>query len=202
MPLPDPLAASRTNRFRVGIGATVVLIVIGLGVAVLVSALSAGAHGGGTVREPSPSASAVDRTAGAAIFVHILGEVNKPGLYQFRDGDRAIDAVAAAGGFTKNADRRQLNLARFLSDGEQISVPAEGEIPAAGAPQGTAGGKVNLNTADAAALEGLPRVGPAMAQRIIAWRDSNGRFTSVEDLLGVTGIGDKTFAQLKDLVTI
>ncbi|MEO7147240.1 MAG: helix-hairpin-helix domain-containing protein [Terrimesophilobacter sp.] len=202
MPLSDPLAASRTNRFRVGIGATVVLIVVGLGVAVLVSALTAGGHGGETVREPSPSASGDARTDGAAIFVHILGEVNTPGLYQFREGDRAIDAVAAAGGFTENADRRQLNLARFLSDGEQIFVPAEGETPASGAPSGATGGKVNLNTADAAALEGLPRVGPAMAQRIIAWRDSNGRFASVEDLLSVTGIGDKTFAQLKDLVTI
>lgn len=201
MPLPDPLAASRTNRFRVGIGATVVLVVVGLGVAVLVSALTAGAHGGGTVREPSPTASSGDRTGGAAIFVHILGEVNTPGLYQFRDGDRAIDAVAAAGGFTENADRRQLNLARFLNDGEQIYVPTEGETPV-GAPPGVTGAKVNLNTADAAALEGLPRVGPAMAQRIIAWRESNGRFSSVEDLLSVTGIGDKTFAELKDLVTI
>lgn len=202
MPLPDPLAASRTNRFRVGTGAAVILVVIGLGVAVLVSALNAGGRGTEIVHQPSPSATSPAHAQGAEVFVHILGEVNRPGLYRFRDGDRAIDAVSAAGGFTAEADRHQLNLARFLSDGEQIYVPAQGETPNAGAPAQGPGGKVNLNTADAAMLESLPRVGPAMAQRIIDWRETNGRFSSVEDLLGVTGIGEKTFADLKDLVTI
>ena len=71
-----------------------------------------------------------------------------------------------------------------------------------GAASSTTGGKVNLNTADAAALETLPRVGPGLAARILAWRDANGRFSSVEDLMSVSGIGDKTFEGLKDLVTI
>jgi competence protein ComEA len=79
-------------------------------------------------------------------------------------------------------------------------VPAVGDAPAA--PGQATGGKVNLNTADAAALETLPRIGPAMAQRIIDWREQNGRFAAVEDLLDVTGIGDATFAGLKDLVTV
>jgi competence protein ComEA len=138
---------------------------------------------------------------GEEIFVHILGEVQRPGLYGLRGGDRAIDVVAAAGGFTDAADQAQLNLARFVVDGEQILVPAIGQTPLA-APGMTAGGKVNLNTADAAALETLPRVGPAMAARIIDWREANGGFRAIEDLLGVTGIGDKTFEGLKDLVTI
>lgn len=208
MPPSDPLAASRTSRFRVGLGAAVVLLIAGLGVAVLVTALSAGAGNTTVVREPGPTrspATAGPLANGATIYVHILGAVNRPGLYRLRDGDRAIDAVAAAGGYAEDADRRQLNLARFLSDGEQIYVPAEGEAlgPAGGgAASGTVGGKVNLNTADATALETLPRVGPALAARILAWREANGRFTSVEDLLGVSGIGEKTFAGLKDLVTI
>lgn len=139
--------------------------------------------------------------AGAAIYVHILGAVERPGLYELREGDRAIDAVAAAGGFLDTADQAQLNLARFVVDGEQIVVSLVGEVPE-GPAGSTASGKVNLNTADAAALDTLPRVGPAMAARIIAWREANGRFTAIEDLMSVTGIGDKTFEGLKDLVTV
>ncbi|MBX3091895.1 MAG: helix-hairpin-helix domain-containing protein [Cryobacterium sp.] len=208
MPPPDPLAASRTGRFRVGLGAAVVLLIIGVAVTVLVTALSSSAGNRTTVgaSRPAASPSVSAPPAGAAIFVHILGAVKSPGLYELRDGDRAIDVIAAAGGYTENADRRQLNLARFLSDGEQIYVPIEGEAIPTGSPGSSAsamsGGKVNLNTADAAALETLPRVGPALASRILAWREANGRFTSIEDLLGVSGIGDKTFAGLKDLVTI
>lgn len=207
MPPSDPLAASRTGRLRVGLGAAIVLLLAGLGIAVLVTALSANAGTTTVVRAPTPSPGAATKglAAGAAIYVHILGAVNRPGLYAFRDGDRAIDAIAAAGGYTQDADRRQLNLARFLSDGEQIYLPREGEVsapPGGGAASGNAAGKVNLNTADAAALETLPRVGPALAARILAWRDANGRFTSVEDLLGVSGIGEKTFAGIRDLVTI
>ncbi|GAA3742353.1 hypothetical protein GCM10022239_17380 [Leifsonia bigeumensis] len=213
MPLADPLTASCTSRFRVGLGAAVVLLVVGLGIAVLVTALSA--NGGTTTVISAPDTGAAGTGAaapsaeasasGVAIYVHILGAVSRPGLYQLRDGDRAIDAIAAAGGYAEGADRRQLNLARFLSDGEQIYVPREGEAgarPGGGPTSGTVGGKVNLNTADAAALETLPRVGPALAARILAWRAANGRFTSIEDLLGVSGIGEKTFAGLKDLVTI
>ncbi len=205
MPPSDPLAASRTGRLRVGLGAAIVLLLTGLGIAVLVTALGANAGTTTVVRAPSPSPGATAVTSGATIYVHILGAVVRPGLYAFRDGDRAIDAVAAAGGYTQDADRRQLNLARLLVDGEQIYLPREGEVAGplgGGAASGSTAGKVNLNTADAATLETLPRVGPALAARILAWRAANGRFTSIEDLLGVSGIGEKTFAGLKDLVTI
>jgi competence protein ComEA len=216
MPPSDPLAASRTGRLRVGVGAAVVLLLVGVGIAVLVSALAAAGGSTTLVHDPGPTAgsatgnpdaeSSTAGSQGAEIFVHILGAVNRPGLYRLHDGDRAIDAVAAAGGYTDTADRRQLNLARFLSDGEQIYVPEEGEeVPGAaggGSASGGANGKVNINTADAAALETLPRVGPALAARILAWREENGRFTSIEDLLSVSGIGEKTFAGLRDLVTI
>ncbi len=171
-----------------------VLLLVALGIAVLVSSFTT-KSGGSQVVSPSP----VPLAAFGAIYVHILGEVVSPGLYELRDGDRAVDAVAAAGGFTAKADQSQLNLARYVVDGEQIIVPAVGVAPAA---SGTAGGKVNLNTADASQLEALPRIGPAMAQRIIDWREANGSFTAVEDLLSVTGIGAKTFDGLKDLVTV
>lgn len=209
---PDPLAASRSGRLRVGLGAAIVLLIVGVGVAVLVSAFSA--SGSRTVIDaprPSSSPGAVPVGASAELYVHILGAVERPGLYRFTEGDRAIDAIAAAGGYTADADRAQLNLARFLSDGEQIYIPTTKESAArgAGGAPGSSGapgpgstGKVNLNTADAAALETLPRVGPALAARILAWREANGRFTSIEDLMSVSGIGEKTFAGLKDLVTI
>lgn len=214
MPPVDPLAASRSSRFRVGLGAAIVLVLVGVGVTVLVAALGSGAGHREIIDTPKPSTSAgsliVDSESsghtGVEIYVHVLGAVNTPGLYILRDGDRAIDAVAAAGGYTNDADRRALNLARFLSDGEQIAVPTEAESASGAAPgnapSSTNGGKVNLNTADAAALETLPRVGPSLAARILAWREANGRFASVEDLMSVSGIGEKTFAGLKDFVTV
>jgi competence protein ComEA len=199
--------SSRAIRARVGIGAVVVLLIVGLAIAVVVSTTTSPGASQSIITEPRPSGKTTSGAAAsdsATIFVHVLGAVGKPGLYQLRDGTRAVDAIAAAGGYAEIADQAQLNLARFVSDGEQIYVPAIGEKPPAGSPaaSGTIGGKVNINTADAATLETLPRVGPAMAERIIAWRKKNGRFTSVKDLMGVTGIGDKTFAELKNHITI
>ena len=201
-PTPD----ARRARVRVGVGAALILVLVGLGCAVFITAITP--HGTSSVVAPSalptssnPSAS--PGSNGAVIYVHILGQVNDPGLYALHDGDRAVDVVAAAGGLTASADPAALNLARFLSDGEQIIVPAVGQsVPASGAGGGTAiPGKVNINTADEPTLETLPRVGPAMAARILAWRAANGRFTAVEDLMSVSGIGEKTFEGLKDLVT-
>ena len=206
----EPRLPIARSRVRIGIGAAAVVLVVALGCAVLFSALaprgasSTVGSGDGLLEPPAASATA----SGAVIFVHILGAVNRPGLYELRDGARAVDAVAAAGGFGENADQSQLNLARFVTDGEQIVVPVVGAVqeaaPGAATPgiPGTAGAKVNINTADAATLETLPRVGPAMSARIIAWRETNGRFTAIEDLMSVTGIGEKTFEGFKDLVTL
>jgi competence protein ComEA len=201
VPTPD----ARRARVRVGVGAALILVLVGLGCAVFITAITP--HGTSSVLAPSAvptalsTAAATPGSAGAVIYVHILGQVNRPGLYALHDGDRAVDVVAAAGGLTPSADPAALNLARFLSDGEQIIVPAVGEsVPASSGT--TAGGKVNINTADEPTLETLPRVGPAMAERILAWRSANGRFTAIEDLMSVSGIGEKTFEGLKDLVTV
>jgi competence protein ComEA len=201
VPTPD----ARRARVRVGVGAALILVLVGLGCAVFITAITP--HGTSSVLAPSAvptalsTAAATTGSAGAVIYVHILGQVNRPGLYALHDGDRAVDVVAAAGGLTPSADPAALNLARFLSDGEQIIVPAVGEsVPASSGT--TVGGKVNINTADEPTLETLPRVGPAMAERILAWRSANGRFTAIEDLMSVSGIGEKTFEGLKDLVTV
>ncbi|HEV7950249.1 MAG TPA: helix-hairpin-helix domain-containing protein [Glaciihabitans sp.] len=215
--------AQRTRRVRIGVGAAIVLVLIAATIAVLVSALSP--HGTTiTVPTITDSSSAVGEetsepfsadnatpeptnTMPAPLFVHILGEVVTPGLYELSQGDRAIDAVAAAGGLTSAADEQQLNLARFLTDGEQIVVPAVGEAPVAApmapnSPGATAGtGLININTADATALEDLPGLGPELASRIVAWREANGRFGSADDLLNVTGIGQKKLDGLRDHVT-
>jgi competence protein ComEA len=204
--LPPPLEKFGGPRVRVRIGAVVVLTLVALAIAVLVSAfaprgksgtVSLGAPDGASTRVPSTSSPAAGH---GSVFVHIVGAVAHPGLYELRDGDRVVDVVAAAGGLTSTADEAQLNLARRVSDGEQIIVPEIGATPAAAA--GTVGGKVNINTADSTTLETLPRVGPAMAERIIAWRTANGRFGAIEDLMSVTGIGAITFDGFKDLITI
>jgi competence protein ComEA len=185
----------------VGAGAALILLLVGVGCAVLVTAVTP--HGSSTVVQPSPSASdtAQDAAGGPVIYVHILGQVARPGLYALDDGARGVDIVAAAGGFTAKADPAGINLARFLTDGEQIVVPAIGEVLASGGGA-AAGGKIDLNTADAAALDTLPRIGPALAERILDWRERNGRFASVEDLLAVPGIGDAILEGLRDLVTV
>ena len=146
--------------------------------------------------------SQTDAATSVALYVHVSGAVASPGLYVLPENARVVDAVAAGGGFADDADTAAVNLARTLSDGEQLHVAARGEAPAEAAAAVKGDGRVNLNTADLAALDTLPRIGPAMAQRILDWRDANGRFTSVEDLLAVPGIGDKMLESLRELVTV
>lgn len=147
----------------------------------------------------------------STLYVHVVGEVNQPGVYELEPGSRALAAIEAAGGATAHAVLSGLNLARPLSDGEQLIVPnAEQMQTAAASGSGGASlnlnaasdGLVSLNAADQTALESLPRVGPALAQRIIEWRSANGGFQSVEQLLNISGIGQKTFEHLSDLVTL
>jgi competence protein ComEA len=146
------------------------------------------------------------------LVVHVVGQVRRPGVVLLRPGARVRDAVARAGGALSGADLAAVNLARVVVDGEQVRVPRPGEVvsapdaassgaPGAGAP-GSAGGLVNLNTASESALEELPGVGPVLAQRIIDWRTEHGRFTSVDELAEVSGIGEKMFAQLQGKVTV
>lgn len=189
-------------RHRLGLGAVIVVVLLALAVTVGIGIFRGqSAPTQAVTIDHTPAATA--ESASAEVYVHVSGAVHDPGLYVLPDGSRLVDAVAAAGGFTKHAARNGVNLARPISDGEQIIVPREGEEQSAVASPGGGGtGKVNLNTADQAALEELPGIGPALAQRILKWRDDNGRFTSVDDLLAVSGIGDKVLAALRDLVTV
>lgn len=186
-------------RRRLGVGAAIVLVIASLAVTVAIGILRAG-----TSTTYEVPVAEVTEAAAAALYVHVSGAVRAPGLYVLASGARVLDAVAAAGGFDDDADRDAINLARAVTDGEQLIVltTAEALAQPSDAPPSPGDGRVNLNTADEAALDTLPRVGPAMAQRILDWREQNGRFTSVDDLLAVPGIGDKMLAALRDLVTV
>lgn len=212
---------SVSRRTRTSIGAAIVLGLLVVSVGVLFTFANGGgatevvgapgtAAGAGS--SPAITSGASASAANSEIFVHVSGAVRAPGLYRLGPGSRVVDAVTAAGGFEEGADRDQANLARLLVDGEQLHVPREGEqVPAGAEPAGSAnggsaivasGGPVSLNRAGAAELQSLPQVGPATAQSIIDWRTQNGPFTSVEQLMSISGIGQKTYDRLKDLVTL
>ncbi|RWZ61614.1 ComEA family DNA-binding protein [Labedella populi] len=209
-----------------GAAAAVVLVLALLGIAATGAAIrSAGGIGVASVPledgTPGPGTadplgvdeidSGSETRAGAEIYVHVLGAVVAPGLYTLASDARVVDAIAAAGGFSENADPGTVNLARTVTDGEQIVVGEPGKAPTvadgSGGASGTAAaggpgsGPVSLNTATAEQLESLPRIGPALAERIIAWRTENGPFRLVDELLDVPGIGDAILAGLDGLVT-
>jgi competence protein ComEA len=134
-------------------------------------------------------------------FVHVVGRVKTPGVYSLDVGSRLFDAIVIAGGFLPDADQASVNLARQLTDGEQITVLKIGEqANSSGVAAGS--GIISINRANEAELETLPGVGPALAGRIIEWRTANGGFKQKEDLLQVGGIGDKLFAGLVKLITL
>lgn len=201
---------------RLSVGAAVVLVIAAFVIAVLLAATSA-PGGAAALPEPTPASSPTHSAAastsspspdGQEVFVHVTGAVRAPGLVTLRTGSRVIDAIAAAGGLADDADPAGVNLARPLQDGEQLTVPRPGEAADAGPAQAagstsTAGGaRVDLNRATQADLETLPRIGPALAQRILDWRAANGRFSTTADLLEVSGIGQRIFDGLADRVTV
>ena len=139
------------------------------------------------------------------IAVHVNGAVNQPGVYYFKHGDRVLDAVERA--LPKpEADVNKLQMARRLTDGETINVPRIGDEflgTARGNMETTVQtGRISINQADQLQLESLPGIGPAYAQRIMEYRSANGGFTSIDDLKKVSGIGERTFEGLKDLIVL
>lgn len=132
------------------------------------------------------------------IYVDIDGEVNNPGVYQLKDGDRVNDAIVMAGGLTDSACTKNLNKARKLTDGEKIYIPKEGEVSEVTSEDSNL---ININTASANDLMSLPGIGEVYAQRIIDYR-SKKLFGSIEEIKNIEGIGEKKFEKLKDLITI
>lgn len=152
---------------------------------------------------PLPGASPGASADPAEVVVAVAGKVRSPGLVRLPAGSRVDDAVRAAGGALPGADTGLLNLARRLVDGEQVLVgvdPPPGAAPAAGG--GGPGRLLDLNAASASDLDALPGIGPVLAQRIVDWRDANGRFASVDQLREVTGIGEAKYRDLEAKVTV
>lgn len=164
---------------------------------------------------PASLATTAPRSAAAGagvVLVHVVGQVRHPGVVRLPAGARVEQALEAAGGATSKADLVRVNLARPVVDGEQIVVPKPGEAMtgAAGVVDGPLGpasatgaeGPVDLNTAGLAELDTLPGVGPVLAQRILDWRSQNGRFSTVDELGEVSGIGEKVLENLRPLVRV
>ena len=143
------------------------------------------------------------------ITVYVTGAVNKPGLVKVPEGARAAEAVNACGGLLPTADSEKINMAQSLKDGQQLKVlektGTNGKTDSGKMDKTKAadsGEKVNINTADEKALDTLPGVGPAMAKRIIEYRESEGAFQSIEDIKKIRGIGEAKFAKMKDKICI
>jgi competence protein ComEA len=136
----------------------------------------------------------------------VAGWVRRPGVYEFPEGARIVDAIEAAGGARPDAALELLNLAAKLVDGTQVLVTRIGQAPVippgAGSAPGAPGTLVNLNTASATDLEALPGIGEVIAQRIVDYRTSNGPFSAVDELLEVSGIGDAILGSIRELVTV
>jgi competence protein ComEA len=138
------------------------------------------------------------------LIIDVAGRVKNPDVYELPQGSRVIDAIKAAGGVGKGGDSSGVNMARLLEDGEQIFIESSSSSSRSlsTTSAGTRGGKVNLNRANLAELDGLPGVGPVLASRIVEWRSKNGNFKSVDELRRVSGIGDTKFNELKEVVVV
>lgn len=158
---------------------------------------------------------AATEASSGTVVVHVAGAVASPGVVRLPSGSRVHEAITAAGGGLPEADLNRLNLALVVQDAQKIHVPVHGEAAPAEAAAGEApdaaggiagagspGSKINLNTADAAELDALPKVGPVLAQRIVDWRNEHGAFKSIEELDAVDGVGPKMLEALLPLVTV
>lgn len=170
-------------------------------------------RGSGDV-SPGDDESSAKSSSAAEVYVDVDGAVVRPGVYRLKDGARVSQAIDAAGGLTAEADVTGLNRASKITDGQKIYVPTVGEQQAAAAVggaessaattlgAGSSSGLVNINTASAAELQTLSGIGPSMAQSIIDERTKNGAFASVDDLMRVSGIGEKKLAKIKDCICV
>ncbi len=202
-PALDP-ARLLVDPARRGAGALVAVAVVAL-------ALTAGVVWRSRAQPVTVAAPAVISSVSAAptgeVVVDVQGAVRRPGLVRLQSGARVADAITAAGGLRPGATTAGLNLARRVTDGEQVLVLPPGATPppaaaAGGAAPATSGGRLDLNLATLEQLDALPGVGPVTAKRILDWRAQHGRFASVDQLREIDGIGDKRFDTLRDLVTV
>jgi len=184
---------ARVNRLYLLLGGLLVVVLVAGVVYGLTHRPSAAAI---TVLPPPPTPLPTAVPTPGPVRVYVSGAIVSPGVYVLPAGASVAEAVEAAGGPLAEADLGRINLAQIVQDQDQVHVPSTGGV----APQ--VGGRVNINQADSLTLQTLPGIGPAMAERIIAYRQENGPFTTVEDILNVKGIGPATLEKLRDLITV
>lgn len=212
-------------KAKVGIGSTSPLVLLGLSAVIIAVVLSIGFMAWGSFTssgivvehsEKSTQSQEYESSSSQLIYVHIAGEVSNPGMYELKHDARVSDAIDAAGGLTESADQLSINLARQVTDGEQIVVqayieaePGNSESTGAsdsGLPSSSntevLSSKVNINTASASELTTLDGIGESTAAKIIAYRQANGSFASIEEIKKVSGIGDKKYEAIKDRITV
>jgi competence protein ComEA len=142
-------------------------------------------------------------TKAAVFYVYVCGAVNSPGVYELPEGSRLYEAVDMAGGMTDDADTTYLNMARLITDGEQVTVPTKEEAKQLAEEIKQADdGLVNINTASVSELTTISGIGESRAQAIVSYRESNGNFTCIEDIMKVDGIKDGLFSKIKDKITV
>ncbi len=160
---------------------------------------------------PPPTDTPAPTATPPPLRIYVCGAVRHPDVYRLPVGSIVKEAIEAAGGPTAKADLNHINLALQLADQQQVYVPEVGEDnppvsppsgPPAPAAAGQSGGKININTASVEALDALPGIGPAFAQRIVDYRQANGPFQRIEDITNVSGIGPATFEKIKDRITV
>lgn len=182
---------------------TLVLVTIGLLILAAVIALTIRWQPAATITIEPPLPTATP----GPIRVYVSGAVNSTNVYDLPPDSIVRDAIDAAGGADSEADLESINLAKVLNDGDQVYVPRIGEAPTPAPPSEggaapAATGPINLNTATQSDLETLPGIGPAIAGRIIEYRDANGPFATIDDIQNVSGIGPSTFDNIKDFITV
>ncbi|MEX0698624.1 MAG: ComEA family DNA-binding protein [Acidimicrobiia bacterium] len=183
------------NNTRWGVGLCLAAILIGAGLA-----LAGDERVGSAVFPASPSSTLL--ATNQAISVHVSGWVVRAGVVEIPEGAMVADAITAAGGARPGAGLDAINLASVVLAGDQVVVPGpDGQAPG-GSPAAADDGLISLNRADVTQLQDLPGVGPVLAERIVAYRDANGPFQTVEDLLDVPGIGEAKLAAIRDVVTV
>ncbi|THV41141.1 helix-hairpin-helix domain-containing protein [Glycomyces buryatensis] len=196
------LGLSHVNRWVLA-GVAIVVAAVGLSVTVL----------SWPKTEPAatvPAAPVETAAAPEMIVVSVAGAVNEPGIVELESGARVADAIEAAGGLAEGADPGFLNLARVVADGDLVAVTETEAAPGGEAATGegetgggaSAGNLVNINVADATALDALKGIGPVLAERIVTYREDNGSFQSVDELTEVSGIGPALLEQIRDQVTL
>ena len=174
-------------------------ILFGLFLATLIWLVARNPSGEAVILRPAPTE--------RPVIVHITVAVPRPGVYALPDGSRVQDAIAAAGGFLAEAQKTDINLAALVIDGEKLDIPfIEGASPVLPTPGPTIVAAttelININMASQAELETLPGIGPTTAQMIISYREENGDFASIEEIINVSGIGPGLYDRIKDLITV